>query len=1809
MPGCLHLPNEPPSHARQDNDGAQREVGLWRPSISLWPRQPLPRYYIYHFNVIYNHAQSSLSRTSDSALALDFTCHLVQRLEKLGYVNNYFHDRDFRAGSNLMTELERVLEGSWLSIMVLTPGFIEDCLPRYLHMSVFQELMAAPNLREHLIVVALGVSHDVVLSLLPSCSCVYLQDDWRQDTNSWREIETFVGQSLSPSVLKLVTGHAESLKSWLKFNVEVSKKFGLISKLHKDKEVQLNFDNGCVCGQCPKVRERSHHVSSCMSSSEDEWMNDKRKCRQWSGVRYDCESWNRLQDESRDTLGTSDAVDYLQGHTRCGQCVHTLEKDEPVESSFLFKDRISSYSLRESSNFSFSCQDDFQAKGKLETFVGTQNGHSQNRVHHPCRPDHKEKTYNDYVGMREVLLKDTHYGTHSNDQELYSHSMPNSLLLGKGNISNGDISSWSLFPSNSLRHGGDVEPSRSNERLKLNDSSSDLELSGLCTRGKRRASLSDTHFGQTIPQEHSANPLRKSKYKSEMAVNGLGIQQGCKASHVIDDSQMANTSSDTQLSETENIWRKTEEIFQFAFDTPKRTFQNVRPAHENNVSNFNGNSINSRNHYHELICDVLENDRCGVKKKFANYSSFELFRCNDKTDWADTTTFDQVRYRDTDIIDACARTKTAETISDTSSEDLSEVDDNIIALNLSNDIVSDDWLSIPLSSNFLCTEYENMSSDSVNGYSLKAERQTFYDEEHDYVDRTATALRIANQSPSGGWQIRSKFENMTGTVDRTRVSEASETGDWQLDESSEVMRSIQSYFRKRDSVCNNVFVENNNDMMQGDSSKEPLEANLNIVTEYIASEILEDMSKRSSHAVEESIEKRQTGEVGHVSSKAEQTEGKLDKVPSQSATTFVDGGKDDVDMNYSQFVSNVITEEIGSSNLVAQVLSQDIVSTVEPEVSRTNTDQMEEISSQNSKLGLPTQATTVKPDACSEVETQTDMEKLVKSTEKDLSVKEKIRNNQDTGKKAQVDFSVKTTHSTFVIAVNSSNESQEEQADELSEVLNIPQSHDASFPSPRSLREGDSGYYGDSLMASNHSAELRSYTNNLVALNIARSLQVEEREVCPCVELERETGFVEERHETPKENLEASQSESQDLLPTKLNLKTEKKDVSKKNRTVEEKVQGEDINIVAFTLSEMMLPDLDNVQDTNNGNNEAREYDEHKNVEIENNSGSQELQGNVYQLDSVDSSTDPICSQEKTSIQKEDGNAMCQNIDDSQNKEIDGINGEDISTGDENAMHYIEIIQTCDSDREDQIKVRLLDYDNIIDSKVDCSQNLVAQNIALELWNEDSYSEDNATETCSPTLVGVEEKTVTFNTISGEIQIVEGEKVETGCEGDCFGDLPSAEQILEGDSETRHQDSVENRAVGSNIDVQVSCQSPVSGDLGLNVDMTAAGQSQDLTISSISSSDMKAEQEGSNTVNLRFLPDTVQASAESFNIVSVRRASSEENSQRVTETVVPTGSHEIVERGVERDTVSEKEQIPEDFESSFTDKSQKDLDNLLRQAGSMEGTHTVSESSFHNAPYSSSMDIYPFSSGSVAAETISTVSTSFAFMTTSTSTTTIMSTVTTSAIVTQEANTTDSGHVIIPGGRVTGFGLREDEAGSGKMETETTFVQVVREDVKLDSERSSVSVTKSGGRVTGIGLGEEEGSIGKMETETASAQIVRDDVKLDSESSSVSVTKSEESPTAESTEFFTWTYDSTIGQMSVASVSSPPTTTTVPTTTTSTSTTTTTTVTTTVASSQFTTAEVQASGTDTRSSVGDWLLPIYKGVCHVISKPDMPYMG
>ncbi|XP_076460498.1 uncharacterized protein LOC143293488 isoform X2 [Babylonia areolata] len=113
------------------------------PADDFAPRRPLPEGRLYHFNVIYNHARCPRAATADNVRALQWTRKAVEQLQLEGLVNSYYHDRDCPPGVSFREELDRVITGSEVTVVLLTPGFIRDCWPRYWLLSPFRALFTS----------------------------------------------------------------------------------------------------------------------------------------------------------------------------------------------------------------------------------------------------------------------------------------------------------------------------------------------------------------------------------------------------------------------------------------------------------------------------------------------------------------------------------------------------------------------------------------------------------------------------------------------------------------------------------------------------------------------------------------------------------------------------------------------------------------------------------------------------------------------------------------------------------------------------------------------------------------------------------------------------------------------------------------------------------------------------------------------------------------------------------------------------------------------------------------------------------------------------------------------------------------------------------------------------------------------------------------------------------------------------------------------------------------------------------------------------------------------------------------------------------------------------------------------------------------------------------------------------------------------------------------------------------------------------------------------------------------------------------
>nr|KAG5700934.1 hypothetical protein BaRGS_034219 [Batillaria attramentaria] len=159
---------------------------------------------VYHFNVVYNHAKSKLSRTADTELSLSWTKRAVEWLQLMGLVNSYYHDRDCAAGQGLVQELTRVLEGSEVTVLVLSPGFVRDCWPRYSLLTCFKSLLnnsktsstSSGRSSRRVMPVALGLdAKDLPPGLNPG-DVMFFKQDWQEDDEAWSRLRASMLTSL-----------------------------------------------------------------------------------------------------------------------------------------------------------------------------------------------------------------------------------------------------------------------------------------------------------------------------------------------------------------------------------------------------------------------------------------------------------------------------------------------------------------------------------------------------------------------------------------------------------------------------------------------------------------------------------------------------------------------------------------------------------------------------------------------------------------------------------------------------------------------------------------------------------------------------------------------------------------------------------------------------------------------------------------------------------------------------------------------------------------------------------------------------------------------------------------------------------------------------------------------------------------------------------------------------------------------------------------------------------------------------------------------------------------------------------------------------------------------------------------------------------------------------------------------------------------------------------------------------------------------------------------------------------------------------
>ena len=141
----------------------------------------------YHFNIIYNHEGSPLDATEDNKKSLEYTETAVSILTTAGFDKSYYHKRDSRPGRNIFSELFRVINSSSFTLVILTPGFLENQWGKYSSVAAFKNLLDKKE-SHRLKALCFGLSGKQVPEELCIHDVSHFIDNSEEDDLQWRKL-------------------------------------------------------------------------------------------------------------------------------------------------------------------------------------------------------------------------------------------------------------------------------------------------------------------------------------------------------------------------------------------------------------------------------------------------------------------------------------------------------------------------------------------------------------------------------------------------------------------------------------------------------------------------------------------------------------------------------------------------------------------------------------------------------------------------------------------------------------------------------------------------------------------------------------------------------------------------------------------------------------------------------------------------------------------------------------------------------------------------------------------------------------------------------------------------------------------------------------------------------------------------------------------------------------------------------------------------------------------------------------------------------------------------------------------------------------------------------------------------------------------------------------------------------------------------------------------------------------------------------------------------------------------------------------
>lgn len=133
------------------------------------------------FFVIYNRALNPKAETDDTNLSLRFTTELVDFLESRGHIGLY-DDRDSKPGSNVFTQLQKNVDDTKKTMLVVTPEFLRNCWATYSGQYTFKQLLDSQKTGK-LIPIGIGISDNQKLPELNIIDWIHFTLDWSKEQN------------------------------------------------------------------------------------------------------------------------------------------------------------------------------------------------------------------------------------------------------------------------------------------------------------------------------------------------------------------------------------------------------------------------------------------------------------------------------------------------------------------------------------------------------------------------------------------------------------------------------------------------------------------------------------------------------------------------------------------------------------------------------------------------------------------------------------------------------------------------------------------------------------------------------------------------------------------------------------------------------------------------------------------------------------------------------------------------------------------------------------------------------------------------------------------------------------------------------------------------------------------------------------------------------------------------------------------------------------------------------------------------------------------------------------------------------------------------------------------------------------------------------------------------------------------------------------------------------------------------------------------------------------------------------------------